>query len=307
MSQYWLKYTISLPADKEEAFTYDLLDSTYTLGWTEPQIELITTENGYDYQEQAEQPVTAYVFEPMAEEPGVLTDRMETYLKKWGTSFQLVSVVQVEEENESWMEAFEPVQIGEWTVAPSWAVESISADQKNILWIDPGAAFGTGYHATTQDMLLFLQELPLAGKRVIDVGAGSGILSIYCLKQNAHQPVYALDINPESEYEIKQNLAHNQMEETSIQVVIGDATSPEMIEKVPQKADLILVNIGGDEDVAMLPLVQKLLEPGGSVIFSGLVEWNRESVSQAMASEGFSIIAKRQTEEWVTLLAKQVE
>ncbi|RNB90367.1 methyltransferase domain-containing protein [Brevibacillus fluminis] len=303
MSRFWLKYTISLPADLEEVFLAELLDSTYTLGWTEPQIEVIVTENGYDYQEQPEQPVIAYVFEPMEEEQQALVARMEEYLQRWEGAICLKAVEQVKEENESWKDEFVPVQIGSLTVAPSWTKETLQ-DAGPVLWIDPGAAFGTGYHGTTQDMLRFLQEMDVTGMRVIDIGAGSGILSIYCALHHAKKPVYALDLNPESEYEIRQNLAHNELDASSVEVVIGDATSPDMAERIPEKADLILLNIGGDEDVAILPLVGKLLAPDGTVIFSGLVEWNREAIADKLVTEGYSIKDQRQTDEWVTLMAK---
>ncbi|MGO0060038.1 50S ribosomal protein L11 methyltransferase [Brevibacillus fluminis] len=303
MSRFWLKYTISLPADLEEVFLAELLDSTYTLGWTEPQIEVIVTENGYDYQEQREQPVIAYVFEPMEEEQQALAARMEDYLKQWDGAIRLKAVEQVKEENESWKDEFVPVQIGSLTVAPSWTKGTLQAAGP-VLWIDPGAAFGTGYHGTTQDMLRFLQEMDVSGMRVIDIGAGSGILSIYCALRHAKQPVYALDLNPESEYEIRQNLAHNELDASSVEVVIGDATSPDMAERIPEKADLILLNIGGDEDVAILPLAGKLLAPDGTIIFSGLVDWNRDAIVDKLVAEGYSIKDQRQTDEWVTLLAK---
>lgn len=304
MENAWLKYTLHLAQEMEEAFVAEVLESGYTLGWTEPQIEVIVTDNGYDYAQKQELPLLAYLFEPMTETQQEHVERLLTYLAPWGEQAKLIDAQQVEEENESWKEAFQEVEVGEWVIAPTWTPAERLADKNRILWIDPGAAFGTGYHGTTQDILSFLQQMELAGKRVVDIGTGSGILAVFCALQEAASPITAIDINPESDYQVKLNLSNNQLPESAVQVIIGDPLTERIREQLPHRADLVIVNIGGDEDIAMLPVVQHSLVPGGIAILSGIVEWNREQVEAVYRQAGFEVLAEKQSEEWVTLLTK---
>ncbi|NGQ94423.1 methyltransferase [Brevibacillus sp. SYP-B805] len=280
-----------------------VLDSPYTLGWTEPYIDVLVTENGYDYREIEERPVVAYLFEPLTETPPVHEARLRSFLAGWGEGVRLIAAETVAEENESWKEAYTPIQVGGWTIAPSWTPSEQLADKQHVLWIDPGAAFGTGYHGTTQDILLLLQEMDVTGKRVLDIGAGSGILSIFCALQGAATPVHAIDINPQSRSEIGQNLAHNRLPDTAVAVIIGDPLVDGDL--LPGQADLILINIGGGEAIAMLPLVERTLAPGGCVILSGIVEWIRPKVEKAYGRAGFTVAAEKQSGEWVTLQMRQ--
>ncbi len=307
MEGNWLKYTLRVAAELEEEFVADVLESTYTLGWIEPQIEVLVTENGYDYEEKSELPVIAYLFEPMTDSEDQHVERLHGFLARWDGRVSLQQTEQVKEENESWKEEFREVQVGDWLIAPTWTPEEALEGAGNILWIDPGAAFGTGYHGTTQDILLFMQQMDLKDLQVVDIGAGSGILSIFAVMRGAKRPVCAVDINPQTEYQVGVNLANNGLPESAVQVVIGDAADAEIRERLPKEADLILLNIGGDEDIAMLPVVQDLLVPGGTVILSGIVEWIKEKVLAAYEPAGFSLLEERQSDEWVTLLLHKSE
>jgi len=307
MQGVWLKYTLHVAADLEEAFVEAVLVSPYTLGWMEPQIEVLVTDNGYDYEEKPDLPVIAYLFEPMNESQEQHVNRLHTFLQQWKGEVSLQTVEQVEEEHESWKQEFQPVQVGEWVIAPTWIDEVGLEGDKQVLRIDPGAAFGTGYHGTTQDILLFLQGMDLKGRTVLDIGAGSGILSIFAAKEGALQPVYAVDINEQSAYQVRANLANNGLDDSAVEVVIGDAAQPDIRSHLPEKADLILVNIGGDEDIAMLPLVKERIQPGGTVVLSGMVEWNRDKVLAAYEEAGFAPVEQKQSEEWVTVLLRARE
>ncbi|UFJ39136.1 50S ribosomal protein L11 methyltransferase [Brevibacillus humidisoli] len=304
LSAYWLKYTLQLDPKLEESFAEELASSPYTLGWMEPGIDVIRTDNGYDYRERDDVPLTAYLFEPLTDGQEERVEQLQHVLEKWAGQVTLLKVEKVREEHESWQQQFEPVQVGEWHIAPSWSGEGVVEDLSRVLWIDPGAAFGTGYHGTTQDILYLLQELPLTDKRVLDIGSGSGILSIFCAKNGASWPVYAIDINPAAADQIDHNCSLNHLPKQAVQVVIGDPLEPAAAEQLPRDADLILINIGAEEDVAMLPVVLRSLAWGGTVILSGIVEWSREMVEQAYREAGFSPIAERISGEWVTLVTR---
>jgi len=304
VEQKWLKYTLQVNQEIEDIFVAELLDSPYTFGWSEPPFEVLTTENGYDFAKNSIDAVTVYVFEPMERPEKEHLQQLQEYIDRWHGAISIRETEQVLEENDSWKDAFREVQVGEWWIAPTWTEPDLLKEARNILWIDPGAAFGTGYHGTTQDILLFLQEIEVADKVVLDIGAGSGILSLYCVINGASQPVYAVDINPQSEYQIELNAANNQVANTALKILIGDALDAAVREELPKQADLILLNIGGDEDVAMLPVVSERIAPNGHILLSGIVEWNREMVLSAYQQAGFETLGERQSEEWVTILMK---
>ncbi|CAM3373505.1 MULTISPECIES: 50S ribosomal protein L11 methyltransferase [Brevibacillus] len=305
MEQKWLKYTLKVRQDTEDIFVAELLDSPYTLGWVEPPFEVLTTDNGYDFAQNTEDAVTVYVFEPMVQQEEEHQQLLRVYIQRWPGAISILEVAQVAEENESWKDEFREVQVGDWWIAPTWTEPEALKEAKHILWMDPGAAFGTGYHGTTQDILLFLQEITVKDKVVLDIGAGSGILSLYCAINGASQPVYAVDINPQSEYQMEVNAANNQLPAHALKIIVGDALEDTVRRELPQQADLILLNIGGDEDVAMLPIVKERIAPDGYLLLSGMVEWNREMVRSTYEQAGFQTLGERQSEEWVTLLMKE--
>lgn len=305
MEKMWLKYTLLVEREAEDEFVAEVLASPYTLGWIEPQIEVLTTTNGYDYAENTDGPVVGYLFEPMQDSEEAHVQRLSGYIARWGGRVTVKEVELVPEENDSWKEEFREVQVGDWWIAPTWTDPQVLAEARHVLWIDPGAAFGTGYHGTTQDILLFLQELPLRGKRVLDIGAGSGILSVYCALNGASRPVWAVDINPQSEYQVLVNASNNHLPESSVNVVIGDALEPAVANALPKPFDLVLLNIGGDEDIAMLPVVDKHIAQDGLVILSGIVEWNRVHVLTTYEKAGYQLEKERQSDEWVTFMLKK--
>lgn len=307
MERTWMKYTLLVDRDIEETFVGEVLESPYTLGWVEPQIEILTTENGYDYAENTEGPVIVYLFEPMQDSREEHEARLRAYIGPWGEAVSVDQAEAVAEEHDSWREEFREVRVGDWWIAPSWTMSEELQQADNVLWIDPGAAFGTGYHGTTQDILKLLQEWTPRGKRVLDIGAGSGILSLFCVKNGAAKPVWAVDINPQSDYQIRVNGANNQLADEDVRILIGDASDPAVQAALPAEVDLILLNIGGDEDVEMLPVVDKHLAREGQVILSGIVEWNRDHVVAAYQRAGFSLVAEKRSDEWVTVYMERGE
>lgn len=306
MESMWLKYTLLVEPETEDLFVAEVLTSSYTLGWIEPQIEVLTTENGYDYAENTEGPLVGYLFEPKHDSEEEHVARLKAYIQRWNGQICIKEVELVAEENESWKEEFREVKIGDWWVAPTWTDPAALGAAERILWIDPGAAFGTGYHGTTQDIMLFLQEMNLEGKEVIDVGAGSGILSLYCALNGAKHPVWAVDINPQSEYQVLVNASNNHLPEQAVRVLIGDASEAAVKSELPAQADLILVNIGGDENVSMLPMIMEKIAPDGVLILSGMVEWNLEAVVRTFVEAGFRLEKESRHDEWVTVLMQRI-
>lgn len=180
----------------------------------------------------------------------------------------------------------------EWVLAsPDEEVEG----KKKINFISQGA-FGTGLHETTQDLLSIILSKDFTNKRVLDIGTGSGILSLATAIKNASN-VIALDIRDVKD-EVLLNASLNNI--NNIDVLVGDALSNDV--SISGEFDWIYINIGGEETEMFMPLIKKHLKKDGKLLISGLVEWSFDSVKNMVESYGFKMIEKHQTNEWCTAI-----
>lgn len=180
----------------------------------------------------------------------------------------------------------------EWVLAsPDEEVEG----KKKINFISQGA-FGTGLHETTKDLLSIILSKDFTNKRVLDIGTGSGILSLATSIKNASN-VIALDIRDVKD-EVLLNASLNNI--NNIDVLVGDALSNDV--SISGEFDWIYINIGGEETEMFTPLIKKHLKKDGKLLISGLVEWSFDSVKNMVESYGFKMIEKHQTNEWCTAI-----
>lgn len=180
-----------------------------------------------------------------------------------------VSQVDDKDWEREWMKNYHPIECagGLWIV-PKWLTPPVPT-ATNIL-MDPGLAFGTGYHATTRLCLDWLTEQDLAGKTVIDYGCGSGILGIAALLLGAKQ-VYAVDIDPQAVLATQQNAARNHVSEQL------QAFLPQQFEQFCQThailpVDMITANILAKPLISLAPYFATLLKPNGQIVLAGLIE-----------------------------------
>ena len=206
-------------------------------------------------------------------------------------------VQEIAEQNwaEAWKQYYKPLPIGEkLLIKPVW--ETWAGEDRLVLEMDPGLAFGTGNHATTRMCLELLEQRIFPGADVIDVGCGSGILSIAAAKLGARS-VCAIDIDRLAVESTKANLQLNALDQ-AVRVEQGDLLRVEH-----EKADIVLANIIADVIIRLLDDLPATLKPGGLLICSGIISIRKDDVLYALDQAGFTVRDLSEDEDWVAIAA----
>ncbi len=212
-------------------------------------------------------------------------------------------VVQEKDWAEAWKQHYHPILIGQkLVIVPAWLTNPMP--ERVEIRMDPGMAFGTGTHPTTQLCLEYVEEVVNPGDAIIDIGCGSGILSVAALKLGAARAL-GVDIDPDSVRVSYENAALNNVRE---RIEIQQGSVAEVLQGLfsLQRARLILANI-------LAPVLIKLLDegladlvlPGGSLVLSGIIADQSPGVEEALARNGMELISRKQIQDWVALLARQ--
>jgi ribosomal protein L11 methyltransferase len=197
----------------------------------------------------------------------------------------------------AWKEHFPILRIGRrFVVRPSWREYQPLPDDL-LIHLDPGMAFGTGLHPSTEMCMLFIEETDLAGKQVLDVGAGSGILSIAAVRSGAAHAV-AVEIDQVAARSLDENVALNQMQDRieTHAADISNALAPDRT--FPVVFANLIARILADNAAA----IARHVAPGGRVIASGIIEEREQLVLDAFTPLGFHVAGRRQARDWVALL-----
>lgn len=199
---------------------------------------------------------------------------------------------------ENWKKYYKPISLGRVTVVPAW--EKYEAKEGEVVVrMDPGMAFGTGTHETTRLVMRILQDVVKGGERVLDVGTGSGILSICASKLGAGE-IFAYDIDPVAVRVAKENALADGCE--NITVGVSD-----LLAGVDRTGayDICVANIVADIILRMLPDIGALLAPGAPLILSGIIAPRKEDVIAAAAAYGFAVEREENENDWVALLVRR--
>ena len=201
---------------------------------------------------------------------------------------------------ESWKQYYKPIPLGRVTVVPAW--EPYEAREGEILVrMDPGMAFGTGTHETTRLVMLLMQDVLTGGERVLDVGTGSGILSI-CASKLGAASCHAYDIDPVAVKVAEDNARADGCD--NVTVGVSDLLADVDLSGGP--FDLCLANIVADIILRMLPDMPRYLRRGAPLILSGIIEPRADEVRDALRANGFAIVREQKENDWVAILAREV-
>jgi ribosomal protein L11 methyltransferase len=194
---------------------------------------------------------------------------------------------------ESWKAEFVPIRIGAFLVRPTWS-EPAGGDAVELI-LDPGMAFGTGLHPTTQQCLEALSTLPLEGKSVLDVGTGSGILAIAAAKRGA-APVVAVDTDTLAVDAARENAVRNGV---AIPVAEGSAAD------VPGRFDIVIANIVSPVLQRIAPHLAARLAGGGTLLVAGISAPAEAATRQAFARVRLRALDRTERDDWVALALRR--
>jgi ribosomal protein L11 methyltransferase len=198
----------------------------------------------------------------------------------------------------AWKKYYKPIKLGKITVVPAW--ESYEESEGEIvIRMDPGMAFGTGTHETTRLVMRLMQNERLEGCRVLDIGTGSGILSICASKLGASK-IYAYDIDPVAVKVARENVRDGGCDN----IVVGVSDLLSGVDG-SEKYDFCLANIVAEIIIRMLPGISEYLKEDATLILSGIIEPSKQDVLDALAKYGFCVLKEEKENDWVALLVKK--
>lgn len=200
---------------------------------------------------------------------------------------------------ESWKQYYKPIPLGKVTVVPAWMEYTPTAGEA-IIRMDPGMAFGTGTHETTRLVMRFMQDVLPAGARVLDLGCGSGILSL-CASKLGASFCAAYDIDPVAVRVARENIEAD----GAANIVCGVSDLLGSVDLSGGAYDFVVANIVADVIIRLLPDVGRYMTANGRMIVSGIISPRADEVRAAIASNGFRTVEERQENDWLAILIER--
>lgn len=223
-----------------------------------------------------------------------------------GTLDVTLENLQEEDWENNWKQYYRPTEIGErLMVVPKWLSPDCAGSRIPVL-LDPGMIFGTGNHASTRMCMMELERLVHGGERVLDLGSGSGILSITALLLGAATAA-GVDIDPKAEDIARENAAFNALGADRFTALTGNVLGDEAFLTSLGTGDLVLANIVADVIIPLAPLVPRLMKEQAVFICSGVLQARLQEVLDALDTAGLSVQHVNQQEDWCQITAIRKE
>ncbi|UCZ54488.1 50S ribosomal protein L11 methyltransferase [Bacillus shivajii] len=245
-------------------------------------------------------PVNSFLGETV-EEIKEAINQLLVYNIDLGHNQVTVSEVNEEEWATAWKKYYKPVKISDRiTITPTWEEYEKVHDDELIIELDPGMAFGTGTHPTTVLSIQALERHLKKNDSVVDVGTGSGVLSIAAAKLGASK-ILALDLDEVAVTTAKLNIKLNKNQD----VITVEQNN--LLDGVRDEPDVIVANILAEVIVRMTDDAFKSLKPGGKLVTSGIIQGKREQVKDAILNSGFELLEIVEMEDWLAMVAQKPE
>ena len=231
-------------------------------------------------------------------------EKLSTLVEKLGLTME-VSTMQETNWEESWKDNYPPQEVGETLVVlPYWLADA-ETDRKKII-LDPGLTFGTGAHPSTQMVMETMEEMGLEGADCLDLGSGSGILSITALRLGARSAV-GVDIDPKAEGIARENAAYNGFGTPEFAALTGNVTADQklMDRLAGARYDLVLVNIVADVIISLAPVLPTFMDENTRLVCSGILDTRLDDVTAALEKAGLAVTKTKAKEDWRCVSAKR--
>ena len=231
-------------------------------------------------------------------------ERLQKLLDQLGLTMQVSTMGETDWE-ESWKDNYPPQEVGESLVVLPYWLENEETDRKKII-LDPGLTFGTGAHPSTQMVMQTMEETDLKDAVCLDLGSGSGILSITALRLGAKSAV-GVDIDPKAEGIARENAAYNGFGAPEFTALTGNVTADRtlMDRLAADRYDLLLVNIVADVIIGLAPVLPQFMDENTLLICSGILDTRLEDVTRALEKAGLTVTMTKAKEDWRCVSARR--
>lgn len=317
----WNKYTLKTTTEAEDIISNMMMEAG---------IEGIEIEDKVPLSEQDKEQMFVDILPDMPEDDGVayisfylepemdqeaVLAKVRAGLKEiqtWGLSIGEGTIAASETEDKDWInnwkEYFHQFYVDDILIKPSWEETKPEDREKLLIQIDPGTAFGTGMHETTQLCIRQIRKFLTKETKLLDIGTGSGILSIISLKLGAEQ-AKGTDLDPCAINAVKENLEANNIDPGSFELRIGNIIDNKDVQDWAgyECYDIAAANILAEVLVPLTPVVWKHLKPGGIYITSGIIDDKEELVVNTVKNCGFEVLEVTYQGEWVSVTARKPE
>ena len=314
----WNKFTIKTKTQAEEMIIYSL---------SELGIEGVEIEDKVPLTEEDKKQMFVDIMPEGPEDDG--TAYLSFYLEEEADTEKILADVKAELENlasfmdigegtiegsqtedkdwiNNWKEYFHQFYVDDILIIPSWEKVKEEDKDKMILHIDPGTAFGTGMHETTQLCIRQLKKYVKKDTRLLDVGTGSGILGILALMLGAAH-VVGTDLDPCAVSAVEENKESNGIPREAFELMIGNIIDEKEVQDAAgyEKYDIVTANILADVLAPLTPVIVRQMKKGGVYITSGILVVKEEEVKKAVAEAGLQVVEVTRQGEWVSITARK--
>ncbi len=316
----WIKYTINTTTDAEEIVSASLVDFGIDSIEIENNVPVSGDKQGGEFEElqpdlpedEGNSKVSFYLsteedHEALLQQVKAELDELKSFMDIGAGTID-TSLTKQEDWINNWKQFFKSFYIDDILIKPTWETLSEHDKEKIFVEIDPGVSFGTGKHETTQLCIRQLKKYLKAGDEILDVGCGSGILSIIANKLlNGDCHLVGTDIDEDCIASTYENFEVNHIDKSAGDFYVGNLIDDKSLQdKVGyQRYDVVVANILADIIIAMMPSIPPTMKTGAYFISSGIIDFKEEEVKQAIESVGLEVVEINHQGEWVNITARK--